>query len=334
MPYGSEFYMGESKTAKRKLPSAVRWILWMLLVQFILINISSAFYAYRLTHFYPPDEVGEGIHSENIFVKTWRLFTGPKTARSELKSQPDFKFEMVTLKTKSDKHIEAWYAAADSAAKGTVLLFHGVTSMKSALIAEADEYRVLGYDVMLVDFRGHGNSDGNTTTLGVKEAEEVKLAYDYVTAKGEKRIFMHGVSLGAVVVAKAIHDYKLKVAGVVLDMPFASLQSYLKDKARTMGFPKQPFAFLTTFWIGAERGYNGYKHKTSRYVKDMSCPVLMQWGALDYYVLRDETDEIYNAVGSTNKKLVVYQTASHESFVQNDPLKWRIEVERFLNSTN
>jgi alpha-beta hydrolase superfamily lysophospholipase len=324
--------MREMKTAKRRLPSIIRWILWVLLVQFILINISSAFYAYRLTHFYPASEVGNGTHSGNVFVKTWRLFTGPKTARSSIKSQPAFPYQTITLKTKKDKLIEAWYAPVDSAAKGTVLLFHGVTITKSTVIAEAEEYRNLGYHVMMVDFRAHGNSEGNTTSLGVKEAEDVKLAYDFIAAKGEQRIFLHGVSMGAVVVAKAAHDYQLKLAGIILDMPFASLQSYLKDKARTLGFPKQPFAFLTTFWIGVERGYNGYKHKTSRYVKDLSCPVLMQWGALDYFVLRDETEDIFNAIGSSQKKLVIYERAGHESFVQNDPLKWKIEVGRLLDN--
>ena len=58
----------------------------------------------------------------------------------------------------------------------------------------------------------------------------------------------------------------------------------------------------------------------------------MQWGAYDSFVLKDETMKVYNAIASKNKKLVIYDQAAHQSFVQNDPLKWRIEVGAFLNA--
>jgi alpha-beta hydrolase superfamily lysophospholipase len=200
------------------------------------------------------------------------------------------------------------------------------------LLSESYEFRYWGYNVMLVDFRGHGNSGSNKTTIGMKETEEVKLAYDYLIQKGNKNIFLYGSSLGAVVVAKSIADYHLPVSGVILDMPFLSLQTYLKGKARSLGFPAQPFAFLTTFWIGIENGFNGFGHQTSKYVKQVNCPVLMQWGAMDDFVLQDETKKQYNAITSAQKKLVVYNQAAHESFLRKDPLRWRKEVGNFLSS--
>ncbi len=39
------------------------------------------------------------------------------------------------------------------------------------------------------------------------------------------------------------------------------------------------------------------------------------------YVLKSETDKVYNAIASPNKKLVMYDHAGHESFVQNDPVE-------------
>lgn len=42
----------EKGKPRLQLPSYVRWILWVLLVQIILINISAAFYAHKLTHVY------------------------------------------------------------------------------------------------------------------------------------------------------------------------------------------------------------------------------------------------------------------------------------------
>lgn len=324
----------EKKSFKRQLPSVLRWIFWVLLVQFILFNISASLYAYKLSHFYNDRSVQYDGGSENVFAKTWRLFTGPKLAKSAITQYPSFPYDSITFTTKNGTAIDGWYGKTDSAAKGTVILFHGLSVCKQDVLPEAYEFRFQGYNVMLVDFRAHGNSEGNTTTIGVNESEEVKLAYDFIVKKGEKKIILWGSSMGSVTIAKAVADYDLKPAGVILEMPFASLQSHLKARARMIGFagfPEKPFSFFVTAWMSIERGFNGYKHKTARYVSKINCPVLLQWGTLDPFVVRSETDQVYNAITSTNKKLVIYDRASHESFVQNDPLKWRIEVERFLS---
>jgi uncharacterized protein len=319
----------EKRPIKQQVRSVFRWIGWVLLVQFILINISASLYAYKLTHFY--DNVPESTTSGgNIFTKSWKLFTGPRYPRSQVTAVPVFKYDTVVLNTKKGKKIDAWYGMPDSAAKGTVILFHGITTTRSALVDETNEFRYMGYNVLMVDFRGHGNSEGNTTTIGVRESEEVKLAFEYIKSKGEKNIYLYGTSMGAVALAKAIWEYGLQPAGVIMEMPFLSLQTYLKAKARLLGFPAQPFAFFTSFWIGAERGFNGFKHKTTRYVKKITCPVLLQWGTLDNFVLPAELQKIYAATASANKKLVIYEGAQHESFLRKDPEKWRMEIENFL----
>jgi alpha-beta hydrolase superfamily lysophospholipase len=326
--------MKENKKPRTTIANIFRWIGWVLLVQFILINISSAFYAYKLTHFYDDPSLRVPASSQNILQKTWKLFTGPKYPRSVVNEEPVFQYETVQLNTTKGKTIEAWYGKADSAAKGTIILFHGITVTKTQLLDEAYEFRYWGYNVMLVDFRGHGNSEGNSTTIGVRETEEVKLAYDYVHQKGEKNILLYGISMGAVVVTKAVGDYQLNPAGVIIEMPFLSLQTYLKAKARMLGFPQQPFAFLTTAWIGIENGYNGYKHNTVSYAKKIACPVLMQIGGRDEFVLQEESEKIFNAIASSDKKLVVFEKGQHELFIRHDPAKWRTEVEAFLQKLN
>jgi|CXWL01.1.fsa_nt_gi alpha-beta hydrolase superfamily lysophospholipase len=327
----------EKSKFRFKVPSKLRWILWVLLVQFVLFNISAALYAYKFTHVYDDPALRNPAPNRNIFVKTWRLFSGPRQPKSIITAVPVFPYDTITLKTQNGIFIDTWYAKPDSLPKGTVIIFHGITANKGMLIAEASEFHYQGYNVMLVDFRAHGNSGGKATTIGVIETEEIKLAYDYAVQKGEKNIFLFGSSMGAVVVAKAIADYNLKPSGVFLEMPFGSLQSHLRARARAQGFQgftEKPFAFLVSFWIGIEKGFNGFKHQTARYAAKVNCPVLMQWGALDNYVLKSETDQVYNALASINKKLVVYDSSGHGSLLQNDPVKWRIETEQFLTANS
>jgi uncharacterized protein len=317
--------------AKRRWRSVIVWTLRVLLLQFILINISAALYADKLTHIYTPTaETWKKPVSKNIFVKTWRLFSGYKFYKQTINRVPDFSFSTVLLKTKNGISIEAWYGKTDSASKGTVILFHGLMGNKALVMDEANAFREMGYNVVMVDVRNHGNSGGHTTTIGYRESEEVKLAHDYIMQMGEKNIFLWGSSLGAVEIIKAVSDYQLHPSGIIIEMPFLSLQSHLEGRARVLGFPEQPFGFLTSFWIGAEQGFNGLGFKTTRYAKNVHCPVLIQYGEKDELVLRYETDAIYKAIAATNKKLVIYESAAHESFLKRDPVAWRREVEDFL----
>ena len=109
----------------------------------------------KLTRFYDDKTVATNLANENIFTKTWRLFSGPKFVKTEIYNVPKQQYDTVNLKTDNGIYIESWYMKKDSASKGTVILFHGLTMNKSNLLSEADEFIFMGYNVLLVDFRAH-----------------------------------------------------------------------------------------------------------------------------------------------------------------------------------
>ncbi len=318
------------QTKKRKrIRSVFKWILWVLLVQIILINLSACLYAYRLTYFYEPSSVPVYPASKNIFIKTWRIFTGPKFKKIAIDQTPHFPFETIHLSTKTSLVLESWYMPVDTA-KGTVILFHGLGGNKSMLLKEAYEFRFFGFNVMLVDLRAHGNSSGKVTTIGFRESEEVKLAYDCILKKGEKNIILYGASLGAVVIAKAIYDFNLLPSRIILEMPFDNLEKLFGKRGEMLGFPQEPFGTLVTFWASIERGFNGFRQNTSTYAEKINCPVLLQYGALDKLVSLKEINSIFKHIASADKKLVGYENANHEFFLRKDPVKWRKEISDFL----
>lgn len=315
---------------RKKLRSVVKWILWVLLVQFLLINISAFFYGYKLTYFYQPHMEPRRATSNNIFFKTWRLFTGPRFQKSTIAEIPHFTYNTIHLRTKDNLSIECWYIPVDSA-KGTVILIHGLGGNKSMLLKQAYEFMYFGFNVMLVDLRAHGNSDGNVTTLGFFESEDVKLAYDYISKKGEKNIILYGISLGATVIAKAIYDYDLSPSRIILEMPFETQEKLFAKRGKLLGFPEEPFGVLVTFWASIERGFNAFGQRTSEYAKKIKCPVLLQYGALDKIVSSEETNSIFLHISAGYKKIVKYENADHEFLLNKDPKKWRNEISEFLS---
>lgn len=317
------------RTNKQKLRQYLLWIVWILIIQIVLANISAAIYAYKFTHFYtnpPPYQP-----TKNILVKTWKLFVGPRIYKLPIDSTTPPGYEKIKLRTNNNLSIDGWYGSVDSA-KGCVIFFHGISNNKALFLNEAREFRSWGYNVLLIDFRAHGKSEGEKSSFGYKETDEAEKAFQFAQIKGNKNIILYGSSLGSVVIMEAMAEKKIAPAAIIADMPFGSLQDHLKARARVLGFPAQPFAFLVTLWIGIENGYNGFALQTREYSKKINCPVLLQYGDEDMYVTQKEISSIYQNLNGPGKKLAVYTGANHESFLNYDPIRWQKNVGSFLGS--
>jgi len=313
----------------KKFRYYLKWILWVLLAQIVLVNISASIYAYKFTHFYNPPP--PSVSSQNIFNKTWKLFTGPKFYKNVNEPEPSFAFETISLKTSEGIPIDIWYSQTDSSNR-CVILLHGYSANKSFVENEAIMFKQWGYSVLLFDLRGHGKSGGNTTTFGVRETDELQKAFELAKLKGNSKIILYGVSLGAGISMKAVAENKIHPDAIIADVPFENLHQHFKARARVLGFPSEPFAVLTTLWLGIEKGYNGFQHDIGSYVKKVNCPVLMEWGEKDQLVTRSETESIFNNLASKNKKLVIYPDADHGSFLEKDPMTWEKEIQAFLKT--
>lgn len=297
---------------------------------FILLNIIVAFHAYKFTHFYNNGDITiKKAADKSSWDKTKEIFFGIDAVKQNNTVATDSTFQTIYLKTKDSLKLEAWYIPVDSAA-GTVLLFHGHGGTKSGVIVEAESFNKMGYNTLLLDFRAHGNSEGNTCTIGYDEAEDVKLAYDYIKNKGEKNIVLWGISMGASTVTKAVKDYDLEPQKVILEMPFGTIKDAVVGRVKMMGLPAEPVATLLTFWGGTEHGFWAFGMKPEEYAKSIKCPVLLQWGINDPRVTKSEEEILFNNLPNTNKRFVIYETAGHESLCKKEHGKWEAEVASFL----
>lgn len=308
----------------------IKIFLSSVLIVFILLNIITAFQAYKFTHFYDAGEITVK-QDKNGWDKTGEILFGINVEKKLNTILADTTFETVYLITKDNIKLQAWYLKTDSVAKGTVVMFHGHGSTKSAIIIESEAFRKMGYNTFLLDFRAHGSSGGNTTTIGYYEAEDVELAYNYIKNRGEKNIVLWGISMGAATITKAVNDYALQPNKIILEMPFGSILKAAEGRIKMMQLPGEPLATLITFWGGAEHGFWAFNMKPVEFAKKINCPVLLQWGKNDPRVSRSEIDMIYANI-TAPKKLVVYNNAGHESLCKNENDKWMAEVQSFLKN--
>lgn len=301
----------------------------ILLALFLLLNIVAITQAYHLTHFYEQGTVKTIEEQTNsVWGQAQVALIGLKQQKLAVGAVPDSPYTELKLRTNDGITLDAWLVKVQHS-RGTILLFHGHGSEKSANLTQSNTFNEWGFSTLLVDFRAHGQSTGNTCTIGYREAEDVRTAYAYIQKTGEQNIILYGISLGAATITKAIAEYDLKPARLILEMPFASLPGTVEGKMRMAGLPAEPLAALLTFWGGTINGFWAFNMQPQEFVKKIHCPVLLQWGEKDKGVLRSHMETLFNNIPG-EKKWVVYANSGHENLCENEPEKWEANVEDFL----
>ena len=312
----------------------IRRIAYFSLFLSIFFNIICAVQAYHFTRFVDSSK-SEDTKEMGVFAKIGAMLFGTTAPKSIVVDSLRIPHITIKIKTEDGLNLCAWSAVhqQDSVdAKGTILMFHGHGSCRSGLIKETEAFYNLGWNILSVDFRDHGESEGTTCSVGYNESKDVKAVYDYAVANGVKNIEMFGVSMGAASITKAIHDYpSILVQKIILEMPFATMHDATNGFVRLMHLPDEPLGTFLTFWGGVDLGVWAFSNKPMEYVKDIHCPTLLQWGTEDIRVEKSETEAIYNNLGTKDKKLVIYDHSGHESLCKSEHDKWMQNIATFLN---
>lgn len=304
---------------------------------FLFFFISSNFvlynHAYYFTHFVDkdlPKVTSQTIQSKSMMDKVKLGIWGVEIPKPRNKITPDSAHKAVTLGNQPQLH--AWMIPTHLIPKGVVILFHGYSASKSSLLERAKVLRKLGYHTFLVDSRGHGDSEGFQTSIGYYEAEDVHTAYKYINLYYEDLpISFLGTSMGAVSILKAIHDYKLQAEKLILECPFRSLSDAVYSRFEHLKIPTFVLPELLLFWGGLQNNMDCKAHNTLDYAKKVNIPCLIIYGKKDPKVKRYEVDDVFNALVSTEKKLVILENAGHDHLMADDVVGWTEAIWSFLD---
>lgn len=296
---------------------------------FLLINLIAGIQAYSLTH-YKKD--ASKIHI-NVGYST--LFTGVSIPKPKTDLKPSKNFTSLKIPVENDKYLEAWLLEPEVVSKGIVLIFHGFGSEKSSMLDRAYVFLDMGYKTLLIDFSGAGGSYGIQTTLGYKEAENVKHAYDFVkNTLREKSIFLCGFSMGSVAIIKAQHDHNLNVKALILEAPYGRLIDAVKIRLGKISYIGIPFSYLITFWGGVLNGFNPFSMNPEEYIKNVSIPTLLLCGGKDPRIPVEESKRIFTNSASKEKEFKIFPDSYHHSYLKLYPQEWKNIVYNFLEKNN
>ena len=319
---------------KKKSKKILLICLITILVVFILMNVSAALNAYKLTHFSANAKpLTEGTQL-SAFEKIRFELLGLDIPRPIASEYPKHPYKTLKIRVDNNRSLEAWHIRTDSLKQGIVLLFHGYMDEKSTMLQRGEILLDMGYDVLLVDFMGAGGSYGSQTTIGYLEAENVKAVYDYVLQEmREENIYLLGFSMGAAAITKAQSEYEMYIKGIILEATYGTFAGTVAARFDRLNVPRFPMAHLVVFFGGVINGFNPMEANPQDYVKNITVPTLVMCGSKDPNITHEETQMIFDNLMSENKVLKFFPDSAHESYLKKYPQEWRDVVTSFLDST-
>lgn len=206
-----------------------------------------------------------------------------------------------------------------------LLLFHGYRSM--ALRDSAGGFALgqkLGFNVLAVDQRCHGRSDGRVITFGIRERLDCLEWVNYINRRYERHvpIVLSGISMGAATVLMASElELPENVTCIMADCPYSSPAGIIMKVAGDRGYPKKlsyPVIWLAGLLYG---GFQVTECTAAEAVKKAKIPILLIHGEDDRFVPCDMSREIYkNCSGIA--QLHTFPDAGHGLCYIHDPQRY------------
>ena len=260
---------------------------------------------------------------------TFQWLRVPKFAR-RTPDQFGLRYERHVFPSLDGLALEAWRIPHDRP-RAAVVMFHGYGADKGQLLREAREFHAMDLDVLLVDFRGSGGSEGRETSIGFHEAKDVRASVHYARhLPGRPRVLAYGVSMGSAAILKAEADGALDASALVLECPFDRLLTAVDHRFRERGLPAFPFSRLLVFWGGWRQDFDGFAHNPVEYARQVRTPVLLIAGAEDTLVTPAETASIASALGGRGRVLTC-PGVGHAPCSRGPADLWRARVGAFVD---
>lgn len=261
----------------------------------LLLLFFAGYYVYRAADLY--------FHQEKYVYHPEKIWTA--TPASE-----GLPYEDLTLQSSDGMRLSAWYIPAEQS-KGSVLFLHGNARNMSADLDAIKMFHDLGYNVLTLDYRGYGKSEGRPDEEGTYR--DAQAGWDWlVGVKGEspKRIVICGRSLGSAIAADLAS--KNASGALILEAAFTSMSNAAQGI-----YPYVPVKFLSR-----------YRYDTLNKLKNVRCPVLIVHSREDELIPFRHAEQLYAAV--SGRKDLLELGGLHKGGYQPTLEKYHEGVKRFL----
>lgn len=241
-------------------------------------------------------------------------------------------YTRISITNSRGEKLTGW--ASKSQHSQSVLLLHGIRSNAGSMFNRANFFLdSLNYNVLIMDQRAHGYSEGNFSSAGVLESDDIPLFIRYIENNYNTSAGIIGTSMGGAAATLALDS--INPDFLILESVYPSLDQAIDNRLRkrlgvlSTVVKEGIYSILQTKYSINPRSVNPIKN-----VKSYEIPTLIIAGENDKRTTLDESKELFNAVKSKNKQIVVIKKMSHVDAYNYTPQQYREEVTLFLGTIN
>lgn len=224
----------------------------------------------------------------------------------------------------------------------TVILIHGLFQNRSMCLPYIGMYRNLGYNVLLIDLRGHGESGGSHTDWGLSEEGDMDAWMQWLKAKNSHmKIGLHGVSLGAAMsLLYAGGEHGKDLAFVVADSSYGNIIDLGREKlldAHADQWAIRGYEILDPFFQAAMWYHTGKivsDIEPAQAVKQITVPVLFLHGSDDRLVPVKTAKSLYDNCQSLHKDIYIFGQSGHAVGIATNKDEYIHTVTDFVRHAN
>ncbi|AYW48524.1 alpha/beta hydrolase [Tetragenococcus osmophilus] len=271
-------------------------------------------------------------------------------------SEKDFLSPDTAPETAEEKQVEKWYTNEDNRSRWhvrsedglelsaiflpaekqkrkTAVLAHGYMDTAESMAEYAKMYHDMGYNVLVPDARGHGQSQGDYIGFGWHERKDYLRWIDQVLNRqgNDETITLYGVSMGAATVMMVSgENLPANVVSIVEDCGYASVKEELTYQLKDQfDLPAFPLISITSAVTKVRAGYFFGEADATKQLAKNKLPIFFIHGKEDKFVPFSMLDEVYQATDAPKEKWEVDHAAHADSYKQ-DPELYQEKVHSFL----
>nr|NIW25650.1 alpha/beta fold hydrolase [Gammaproteobacteria bacterium] len=227
-----------------------------------------------------------------VYLMQSRMLYLPRVGGRALTMTPTdvgMDFEDVRIATADNVMLHGWFidGQRDGQSERVLLFFHGNAGNISHRLASIRQFLGLGLSVMIIDYRGFGQSEGRTTEAGTYR--DAEAAWAYLTQERGVRpqdIVVFGRSVGASIAAWLASEHD--PAGLILESSFTSVPDIAAEI----------YPWLPARWLSR------LSHATRDYAQDVRCPVLVVHSRDDEIIPFHHGEAVFTAAPEPKSLLV------------------------------
>lgn len=239
------------------------------------------------------------------------------------------------IKSNDGLKLHATYLAAPNPYR-TVICVHGYRAEGISDFSNIVRYLNMNHsNVLIIDQRACGESEGDFITFGAKEKEDLKLWIETVVNKIDDKvpIYLYGISMGATTSLLTL-EYKLpfQVKGVIADSAYTSMNNVF-DTLLSSWFhlPGFPIINIINMYCGMIAHFNMDDTNTAKALKENEIPVMFIHGEKDTFVSPENTRTNY-ALTKGAKEILWIPEANHAEAILKDPNIYHAKLEYFFDT--